>query len=68
MEFLVLILTPASAHGSGPFRYKDLLVSSCGTELTSIQYSLVFLPGLLAGRLCDLGCYKRTLLTSRSVT
>ena len=36
------------------------------TELTRTQYALVFLPGLIAGRLCDLGYFKRTLFISRS--
>ncbi|KAF9646429.1 MFS general substrate transporter [Thelephora ganbajun] len=30
----------------------------------SVQYALVFLPGLLAGRLCDLGYFKQTLFIS----
>jgi len=37
-------------------------------ELTCTQYALVFLPGLIAGQLCDLGYFKRTLLISRSAT
>lgn len=37
------------------------------TGLRFLQYSLIFLPGLFAGRLCDLGYYKRTLFISRLV-
>jgi len=37
------------------------------TELTWIQYALIFFPGLIAGRLCDIGYFKRTLFISRSV-
>ena len=32
------------------------------------QYSLVLLPGLIAGRLSDLGYFKRTAFISRSAT
>ena len=36
------------------------------TGLTCMQYALVLLPGLITGRLCDLGYFKRTMLISRS--
>jgi len=56
----------ALVHGSVPFRYET--TPPHDTELTCTQYALVFLPGLIAGRLCDLGYFKRTLFISRSVT
>jgi hypothetical protein len=37
-------------------------------DLTRIQYAMIFVPGLIVGRLCDLGYFKRTLFISRSVT
>jgi len=37
------------------------------TELTRTQYAFIFLPGFIAGRLCDLGYFKRTMFVSRSV-
>ncbi|KAL5536482.1 hypothetical protein ACEPAF_304 [Sanghuangporus sanghuang] len=33
----------------------------------SLQYSMIFLPGLLAGRLCDLGFFKPTLIAAAAV-
>jgi hypothetical protein len=56
----------APVRGSGPFRYGD--PTSHGAELTCIQYAMIFVPGLIVGRLCDLGYFKRTLFISRSVT
>ena len=55
----------APVRGSGPFRYGD--PSSHDAELTCIQYAMIFVPGLIVGRLCDLGYFKRTLFISRSV-
>lgn len=48
--------------------YKRVLIPETETStiawIGSIQYALVFLPGLIAGRLCDLGYFKRTLFIS----
>ncbi|KAF9781198.1 MFS general substrate transporter [Thelephora terrestris] len=48
--------------------YGRVLLSDTKTStiawIGSVQYALIFLPGLLAGRLCDLGYYKRTLFIS----
>ncbi|OCB85136.1 MFS general substrate transporter [Sanghuangporus baumii] len=44
-----------------------LLVSNTPSQIAwigSLQYSLIFLPGLLAGRLFDLGYFKPTLITA----
>jgi len=35
--------------------------------LTRTQYALILLPGFIAGRLFDLGYFKRTMFISRSV-
>jgi len=59
--------TRTPAHGSVLFRCGDVHLPS-EAELTCIQYALILLPGLIAGRLCDLGYFKRTLFISRSVT
>ncbi|KAF9643781.1 MFS general substrate transporter [Thelephora ganbajun] len=45
--------------------YERVLIPETPTStiawIGSIQYALVFLPGLITGRLCDLGYFKRTL-------
>lgn len=48
--------------------YQRVLIPGTETStiawIGSIQYALVFFPGLIAGRLCDLGYFKRTLFIS----
>lgn len=48
--------------------YQRVLIPETPTStiawIGSVQYALMFLPGLIAGRLCDLGYFKRTLFIS----
>ncbi|KIY50433.1 MFS general substrate transporter [Fistulina hepatica ATCC 64428] len=45
----------------------DMYILTISAWIGSLQYALTFLPGLPAGRLCDLGYFRATLITSCAV-
>ena|ERR1700753_1455923 len=67
--FIIFDLTPERQRVDRlhPGTHSPISHLPTGPGLTGTKYSLVLLPGLVAGHLSDLGYFKRTLFISRSV-